>query len=319
MSNIEKYDPNNANKNKLSVPRSFRDKIEANKQVNQKRSEQTKQIKAELAAAEAKLRSNSLDVIEESKKIALKLPERIALLCDCSSSMASLSGIKDYKNNKSKIEFLRIACENFLDRINFFDTSVMLRTFPKLTDGEAANEEDKTAVALHEEQETFGKMYKRTYVGTPLLCNHALISQGVKKLLARGDTPLGELLLSLSNHEVSQSIITRAIIISDGEVTDKVFAEQQSIGLDISSETFRQHSYQAFIEMNIPIDCVHIGTSVDGETTLQRIAKDTHGVYLKFSDAEKFSSALHYLTPGYRALLTSGHVSANELGAKEIK
>ena len=51
----------------------------------------------------------------------------------------------------------------------------------------------------------------------------------------------------------------------------------------------------------------------------RKIASETGGIFIKFSDVNAFSKAFGYLTPSYRAMLTSGSVSASELGAKEIK
>jgi hypothetical protein len=74
-----------------------------------------------------------------------------------------------------------------------------------------------------------------------------------------------------------------------------------------------------FKEAGVPIDCVHIGSSTGGESTLKEIAERTGGVFMKFTDVGNFAKNFKYLTPGYYGQLTSGAISAAALGATEIK
>jgi hypothetical protein len=118
--------------------------------------------------------------------------------------------------------------------------------------------------------------------------------------------------------------MTRGVIVSDGGATDWCDASHNdmisgSFGLPPNSSTITTSILQLYKEQSIPLDCVHISSGTDGEALLRRIAAETGGIFIKFSDVSAFARAFGYLAPGYRAMLTSGSVSARELGAKEIK
>lgn len=107
--------------------------------------------------------------------------------------------------------------------------------------------------------------------------------------------------------------LTRGILVSDGDATDwgGYYSENKEADADAILLKYK--------EAGIPIDCVHIGESSGGEELLRRIAKLTGGIYCKFTDVGSFATAFAYLTPGFRAMLTSGRVSAESLGADEIR
>jgi Mg-chelatase subunit ChlD len=125
----------------------------------------------------------------------------------------------------------------------------------------------------------------------------ALIILSSLSLDASGGTPMGHTL----NHLIQHEPVTRAVLISDGEATDDPWS-----------------AVYLFVKAEIPIDCIHIGNSRGGEETLQSIASRTGGKYLKFSDVQKLTGALKYLSPKYRALLSDPSV-AKLLGADEIR
>ena len=112
--------------------------------------------------------------------------------------------------------------------------------------------------------------------------------------------------------------MTRGIIVSDGEATD--WRDRDYEDDDTPHDPQAKNDILAlYKKAAIPIDCVHIGDSSSGEELLRRIAKETGGLYIKFSDVNAFSKGFSYLTPGYRAMLTDGSVSASELGANEVR
>ena len=121
---------------------------------------------------------------------------------------------------------------------------------------------------------------------------------------ARGGTPLH----ACVERAINKVPMTRAVIVSDGEAWDW-FVE------DVKGDAV----LKLYKDRQIAIDCVHIGDSSSREELLRRIAHETNGLYLKFTDVGAFASAFGYLTPGFRAMLTSGTLDAAKLGASEIK
>lgn len=128
-------------------------------------------------------------------------------------------------------------------------------------------------------------------------------------LQASGGTPLYQCL----EQTLEEVRMTRGVIVSDGNASDW-FVNDTEEAHYIADEVMKKYVLQ-----DIPIDCVHISTSEEGETVLRMIAKVTNGIFLKFTDVSSFSRAFGYLTPGYRALLTSGSLDASKIGAKEVK
>jgi Mg-chelatase subunit ChlD len=137
------------------------------------------------------------------------------------------------------------------------------------------------------------------------LTNNPIMLQGaIFGIDASGDTPME----ACVQRVITDIPLTRGIIVSDGEATDwHDFANAEVTLL----KTYKNQS--------IPIDCVHIGSSTSGEELLRRIARETGGLYLKFTDVSAFAKSFGFLTPGYRAQLTDGSVSASQLGARELK
>jgi hypothetical protein len=193
---------------------------------------------------------------------------------------SSMNESADYsKNLPSKIDLLHQAIDNFVGRCNMKDTSIALETFP---------------------------------AGTELaLTNMSIaITTTATSIHASGDTPLR----SCVERCLPKVPMTRGIIVSDGDATDwREYSWRETE--DANKVDAILYKYK---EAGIPIDCVHIGDSKGGEELLRRIAKLTGGIYCKFTDVGSFATAFAYLTPGFRAMLTSGRVSADSLGADEI-
>lgn len=126
------------------------------------------------------------------------------------------------------------------------------------------------------------------------------ISSEVQSLLTRGGTPMAEAMLDMLSNEP----ITRGVIVSDGEPDCR------------GSEVIR--IAKDYKDAGIPIDCVHIGGSEDGERVLRDIAHITGGLYIKFTDVQNFAKNFKYLTPKYRALLMEPG-AARLIGATEVK
>jgi hypothetical protein len=222
-----------------------------------------------------------------SVDVATTMPNRLCLMLDRSSSM---SAFEDKKNNKQRIDLLKDAVENFGRRCDFTNTSVAIETFPP-------------GVELQ------------------LSTMQSVIITSMFGIQASGNTPM-KACVEVCLEKVP---MTRGIIVSDGEATDwhDVDDEPISIGeIDEPIDTSKVPGTGILFKyrnLGIPIDCVHIGDSTSGEELLRRIAKETGGIYLKFTDVSAFATAFAYLTPGYRAMLTSGRVTSQELGAKELK
>jgi len=134
----------------------------------------------------------------------------------------------------------------------------------------------------------------------PLTTQHPMLMTTIQMLRAYGGTPIAEAM----DYVLNTYSITRAVLVSDG-VPDHA----QSC-FDLA---------QNYREAGIPIDCVHIGEGQNGEACLRHIAEITGGQYIKFTDIASFSRSFKYLTPAYYAMLTSGALSADALGAKELK
>lgn len=213
---------------------------------------------------------------------ASTMPNRIALMLDCSSSMSSYADNIGRASQPTKrcIDLLKEAIENFAMRCNFTDTSLAFETFPPGTE-------------------------------LPLTSNELIVRMTAQALEPRGSTPMH----ACVERCIEKIPMTRAVLVSDGEATDwhdfdcdDVFQEAKGKGTVLDR----------YKEMQIPIDCVHIGASQDGEALLRHIAQATGGLYIKFTDVSAFSTAFGFLAPSCRAMLTNGRIDASQLGAKEL-
>jgi uncharacterized protein YegL len=119
-------------------------------------------------------------------------------------------------------------------------------------------------------------------------------------LHADNGTPMGD---AMSDVLYSMPV-TRCVLVSDGAPNNVTQVYEIA---------------QMYQEAQIPIDCVHIGHSASGEDVLQKIAELTGGKFVKFTNISSFAGAFKYLSPGLYGMLTSGAVTADELGAREIK
>jgi hypothetical protein len=214
---------------------------------------------------------------------ATAMPNRLCLMLDRSSSMASVADYKDRSASKTKIDLLREAIDNFVNRCDFNNTSLAVETFPP-----------QLELAL-------------TSVGV-------MITSSVSGLSASGNTPMK----ACVERCLEKIPMTRGIIVSDGEATDWYDAVYNFDDVESPERHPADTILSKYKQAEIPIDCVHIGDSSSGEERLRRIAKETGGIYLKFTDVKAFASAFAYLTPGYRAMLTDGRMSADQIGAKEV-
>lgn len=165
----------------------------------------------------------------------------------------------------------------------------------------AACDWKNTAVGL----ETFGNSGEELHI--QLQTNAVQLQLTAMTLHAHGGTPMHDAMeQSLISHP-----LTRGVIVSDGQANDPHTAEELA---------------KQFAEARIPIDTVHIGSESYGADLLQKIAEITGGLFIKFTDIASFSKNFKYLTPGYRAMLTTGSSGAGAfndaaalLGAKEVK
>jgi len=204
-------------------------------------------------------------------------------MLDKSSSMSAYE-----TQTKSRIELLKDAVNNFISRCNFNDTALAIETFPSSIQVDLTN-------------------------------NSILLQGAMFGIDASGNTPMQQCVQRV----LTAVPLTRGIIVSDGEATDWYdFTRDDPFEDDEPRKTVLPPGEALLVtykEQGIPIDCVHIGGSSSGETLLRHIAEMTGGLYLKFTDVSAFANSFGFLTPGYRAQLTDGSMSAAQLGAKELK
>lgn len=150
-----------------------------------------------------------------------------------------------------------------------------------------------TALAI----ETFGA---EPEIRVALTTQQPLLLMTTMSIPAHGGTPMAGAL----DYVLRSYSITRGVLVSDGQP---------------DSEHTAYTAAEQYRAAEIPVDCVHIGNSMSGEACLRRIAEITGGMFIKFTDIASFARNFKYLTPAYYAQLTSGSVSAAQLGATEIK
>lgn len=221
------------------------------------------------------------------------MPNRLCLMLDKSSSMSSAERVgskatvfnPDGSGSKQRIELLKDALDNFIARCDLNTTSIAIETFPPS-------------------------------IELALTSNAALLSGIGFGLQASGNTPMR----GCVERCLGKIPMTRGIIVSDGEATDWHSYHYD----DWDEETSRPQPNKddlltKYKELSIPIDCVHISNDSGGEELLRRIARETGGIFIKFTDVSSFASSFAYLTPSYRAMLTDGRVSAEQMGAREVR
>lgn len=128
----------------------------------------------------------------------------------------------------------------------------------------------------------------------PMLMTTAML------LRAEGGTPTAQAM----DYVINTYSITRGVLVSDGDADNAQACYDSAI---------------QYREAGVAVDCVHIGDSSGGEACLRRIAEITGGQYIKFTDVNSFSKSFKYLTPAFYGVLTSGGLTASDLGAKELK
>jgi Mg-chelatase subunit ChlD len=206
------------------------------------------------------------------------MPNRICLMLDKSSSMSTTE-----TKGARRIDLLKDALCNFVGRCDFKNTAIAIETFPEGFE-------------------------------LPLSSNLSVLQTAGFGIEASGNTPMR----ACVERSLSKIPMTRGVIVSDGEATD--WYSRPWHDDDETSETAvkADELLKKYKEAGIPIDCVHIASDSGGEALLRRIAEVTGGIYLKFTDVSAFANSFGYLTPGFRATLTDGRVSARDLGAREV-
>jgi hypothetical protein len=139
-------------------------------------------------------------------------------------------------------------------------------------------------------------------ISRPLVCDGILVNITVQAAKAGGGTPLGDAMQRM----LEIHPITRGIIISDGE------AGGQSAPLDVTVD---------YKEAGIPIDCLHIGSSTEGERLLIEIAERTGGIFMKFTNVGNFAKAFQFLSPVHRERLANSSTAEilRLTGATEVR
>lgn len=138
-------------------------------------------------------------------------------------------------------------------------------------------------------------------LNVPFLLDASQLTFSIMGLQPQGGTPMGRALEQV----IMNDSLTRCVVVSDGGATDNPISDDQ---------------IPKYVEASVVIDTVSIGRdSENSEALLQRLASATGGVYLKFEDVGNFAKNFKYLTPGFRAMLTSGSDVAEMIGATEVK
>jgi Mg-chelatase subunit ChlD len=220
-----------------------------------------------------------------------QMPQRIALMLDCSSSMGEQVGAI------TKMQALKNACEGFVEAIDFDKTSVAIATFP--TANGDYNDEGNLRGSLK------------------LTRSPDALKVAIASLNASGGTPLN----ACMSNVIESLSITRGVVVSDGEAGDMTvgYTSPRKENSDEPTDYREQgNAVDGYVSMGIPMDCVHIGTDTGGEALLEWIAHSTGGVFIKFKDIASFGKALKYLSPRYRALLNAPGAAAL-IGADKVK
>lgn len=167
-----------------------------------------------------------------------------------------------------------------------FDNSGSMRS-EQIADAHAGIEEflkscepNKTAVSV----------YPLNAEPLALSMNLPALALLVKRIHATGGTPL----VSKLNEMLENHPFTRAIVFSDG-----------------MPNGYHENDYEKILDYKIPVDTVFITLGGEGryrdeeaERFMQKLAKDTGGIYLKFDRTKSnFRTAFKYLSPGLRYLL----------------
>jgi len=215
---------------------------------------------------------------EADQETAMMKRNRLGMMLDISGSMGCLNA-----NATTKIVYLQRAYTAFIEMINYDDTAIAVRTFP-----------------FYPQDEGVRVLLSRRSISLPLSSNPLTLAAVLPYLIPAGGTPMHDALKFI----IEEVPLTRGILISDGEAD--------------GGHSRALYEASKYVGAEVPIDCVHIGSSTGGENLLKKIAEMTGGIYIKFTNVEAFSQALTYLTPRYRAMLTSGLAGALDIGAKEL-
>ena len=217
----------------------------------------------------------------------------IQLLVDCSGSMDALVPglVSGVQASETRISLLRKAVDSFINETDLAQYQIGIEPFPPTSNGHCKPTNSRALLGV--------------------------VAAGIES--AYGATPMGAAISRTLN---LTPLPERAIIISDGEATDNAIAPFKSPTDFSQVAEYEQDKSGASTEIQkrtMPVfDCVHIGDSSSGEETLKEISKLTGGIYMKFKDLDAFKKSFKYLSPKYRAMLTSGN--AKELtGAEEVK
>jgi Mg-chelatase subunit ChlD len=220
---------------------------------------------------------------QQESSDATALPNRIVLLLDCSGSMNSM-----VTKTQRRIDILKDAVLDFASSCQLgVDSAIGIKTLPD-------NQTLELETGLH-------KVHVFSAILEPT-----------------GGTPLQEFVERVAR----EFPLTRAIIVSDGQATDwhpRYDTDEEGSDKGLVEEVKKSKAIEPYLEMQIPIDCIHISEDESGEELLKAIAEATGGIFIKFKDVGKLLRGLRFLTPAARLRLTDGRVSANELGADELK
>lgn len=150
--------------------------------------------------------------------------------------------------------------------------------------------------------------------------NLPVLADQLKNLHAKGGTPLYSTINRALNRREYRA--TRLIAFSDGEADEWARTTKNEYRNGMESEGHRQ-TVKAAKEAGIVIDTCYIANGEgwneeQAEQTMQRLAEDTGGIFLKFEKGKcDFRRGFKYLTKGNRLFLMDNNFKA-KLEAGEI-
>lgn len=136
-----------------------------------------------------------------------------------------------------------------------------------------------------------------------LTCDFPLLDVLKESLSPDFGTPLFRTLDSIFEQQKGQNKgFTRIVTLSDGapDYSDFDGKPKNEVAGPIISK---------FIANSIIIDTVYIGCSEtdEGARVMEKIAKQTGGIFLHFKEGGTFAAAFKFLAPAFRAMLTDGN------------
>lgn len=139
-----------------------------------------------------------------------------------------------------------------------------------------------------------------------LTCDFPLLDVLKESLSPDFGTPLFRTLDSIFEQQKgAERGFTRVVALSDGSPD---YDDVDRVSIDALPESAGP-IISKFIANSIILDTVYIGCSEtdEGARVMEKIAKQTGGIFLHFKEGGTFAAAFKFLAPAFRAMLTDGN------------